>query len=40
MKGEFAPKADLATWNNLNPIANDLFNPKNDTKYMKEFGLK
>jgi hypothetical protein len=40
MKGEFAPKSDLATWNNLNPIANDLFNPKNDTKYMKEFGLK
>lgn len=27
MKGEFAPRAELAKWNNLNPLANDLFNP-------------
>jgi hypothetical protein len=40
MKGEFVPRADLATWNNLNPVANDLFNPKNDTKYSQEFGAK
>ncbi len=40
MKGEFAPRAELAKWNNLNPVANDLFNPKNGTKYKTEFGQK
>ena len=35
MKGEFVSRSELATWNNLNPIANDLFNPKSDTHYGK-----
>ena len=37
MKGEFVPRADLATWNNLNPVANDLFNPQKSTIYEKEY---
>ena len=39
-KGKFRSRSELATWNNLNPVANELFDPKKSTMYQTHFGRK
>lgn len=39
-KGEFRSRSELATWNNLNPVANDLFNGDKRTMYGSFYGKK
>lgn len=39
-KGKFRSRSELATWNNLNPVANDLFYTKKSTMYETQFGKK
>lgn len=38
-KGEYTPRTELATWNNLNPYGND-FNPMRGTQYENTHGGK